>query len=35
MDMRYAWPSYSRCFPKDWHIKITKEPEKLIKEFFK
>jgi len=35
MDMRYAWPSYSRCFPKDWHIKITKEPEKLIKDFFK
>ena len=35
VDTRYAWPNYLRCFPKDWHIKITREPEKLIREFFK
>lgn len=34
LDERYAWPSYKRCFPADWDIKITLMHEKWIKEFF-
>ncbi len=34
VDERYIWPSYSRCFPKDWKIQISTNPEGLIREFF-
>ncbi len=34
LDERYAWQSYTRCFPKEASLKITKDYEKEIKEFF-
>jgi DNA excision repair protein ERCC-2 len=34
LEERYSWPSYLRCFPKDWNIKITKLYTERIKEFF-
>lgn len=34
LDERYAWPNYSRCFPKEWDIKVTKLYTDRIKEFF-
>ena len=37
LDMRYAWPTYRQCLPKDWGIQITKHPEEcfsMIDEFF-
>ncbi len=34
LDERYVWNNYNRCFPKDLNFKITKLPEKRIKEFF-
>jgi len=34
LDERYTWQSYFRCFPKDKHFRVTKEPLKLINEFF-
>ncbi|MBI4447403.1 ATP-dependent DNA helicase [Candidatus Woesearchaeota archaeon] len=34
LDERYAWKRYFECFPKDWPFIITKEPIKIIKEFF-
>ncbi len=34
IDERYIQPSYSRCFPKDWEIKTSINPEIMIKEFF-
>ena len=34
LDERYAYPQYSRCFPADWHAKITLDYENQIKEFF-
>ena len=35
LDERYAWSNYFKCIPDDWRIKITKEPTKYIREFFK
>ena len=34
LDERYTWQNYLRCFPKDKNFRITKEPLKLINEFF-
>ena len=34
MDARYAWESYSKCFPSDWNMKITKMWEERINSFF-
>lgn len=34
LDERYTWQQYFRCFPKDKHFQITREPLKLINEFF-
>lgn len=34
LDERFAWPHYSKCFPPDWNIKITKMYEDRISEFF-
>ncbi len=30
LDERYSWPTYKKCFPEDWHIKII--PEQYIRE---
>lgn len=35
LDERYLWPNYNKFFPKGENIKVTKEPLKYIKEFFK
>lgn len=34
LEERYAWPSYSRCFPPEWDVKISKEYEEIIDDFF-
>jgi len=34
LDERYAWKNYLKCIPPEWRLKITKEPERLAKEFF-
>ncbi|MBW2999754.1 ATP-dependent DNA helicase [Candidatus Woesearchaeota archaeon] len=34
LDERYAWPSYMRCFPPDYGVKITKMYKERIEEFF-
>jgi DNA excision repair protein ERCC-2 len=34
LDERYIWPMYSRCFPRDLGVEMTKEPEMDIKLFF-
>lgn len=34
IDERYIWPNYSKCFPKDWELKVTIKPEELVKDFF-
>lgn len=34
LDERYTWQSYLRCFPKEKHFQITREPLRLINEFF-
>ncbi|MCB9358904.1 ATP-dependent DNA helicase [Candidatus Woesearchaeota archaeon] len=34
LDERYAWKNYFRCFPKDMHIKITRDFNIEIVEFF-
>lgn len=34
LDERYAWPSYSRYFPKDYGTKITKMYKERIADFF-
>jgi len=34
LDERYVWQNYSKCFPKDWHIKTTRMPINLIETFF-
>lgn len=34
LDERYAWQNYLKCIPPEWAVRITKEPEKLTKEFF-
>ncbi len=35
MDYRFAYPIYRKCLPPDYGFKITDEPEKLCKKFFK
>jgi len=35
LDERYSWDMYSKCFPKDWDVKITKLPKDRIDRFFK
>ena len=34
LDERYAWPNYKRCFPEEAGLKITKEYEGVIDEFY-
>ena len=34
LDERFVWPSYMKCFPPDWNIKITRLYEDRVKEFF-
>jgi len=34
LDERYAWKNYLKCIPPEWLLKITKEPERIAKEFF-
>ena len=34
LDERYAWDMYSKCFPKDWDVKITKLPKERVVKFF-
>ncbi len=35
LDERYSWPSYIKCFPDDWDIKITVDYKEEIANFFK
>ena len=34
LDQRYVWENYFKCFPKDYNLRITKEPLSSIKNFF-
>jgi len=34
LDQRFTWPNYFRCFPVDWKLKISKEYQQMIKDFF-
>lgn len=34
MDKRFVKTDYFTCFPSDWNIKVTKNPEKYLQEFF-
>ncbi len=34
LDQRYTWPSYFKCFPSDWKLRITLDYIKKINEFF-
>ena len=34
LDERYAWQNYHKCFPKEWHIKVTLLYKRLLEEFF-
>ncbi len=34
LDERYVWDKYYRCFPKDWKIKVSVNPELEIGGFF-
>lgn len=34
LDERYAWPMYSRCFPRDSPIRVTRQYKEFITEFF-
>ena len=34
LDQRYAWPSYKRCFPIDWEVKITTDYLEELNKFF-
>ncbi|MAG08495.1 hypothetical protein CMO89_03410 [Candidatus Woesearchaeota archaeon] len=34
LDVRYTWGSYFKCFPPDWEIKISKQYNEVVKEFF-
>jgi len=34
LDERYIWKKYYQCFPPDWEMKITRNPLKMIEEFF-
>ncbi len=35
LDERYAWPNYIRCFPHDIELKMSRDYESYIKEFFR
>jgi DNA excision repair protein ERCC-2 len=35
MDERFLWRNYLKAFPRDFEFRITKEPERLIKEFWR
>ena len=35
LDQRYTWPSYFKCFPPDWKLKISLDYVARINEFFK
>jgi len=35
LDERFAWPHYSRCFPPDYNLKISRDWTADIEEFFK
>lgn len=34
LDYRYIQPSYKKCFPDDWEMKVTPRPGPLIEAFF-
>jgi DNA excision repair protein ERCC-2 len=34
LDERYEWPTYKRCFPRTWNLKVTMLYEGMIKGFF-
>ena len=34
LDERYAWESYRACFPREWELRTTRDPEPLIRQFF-
>ncbi len=34
IDERYAWRTYQRCFPPDWDLRMSVEPEREIAQFF-
>jgi len=34
LDERYIWENYFKCFPKNYNIIVSREPEKLVSEFF-
>ncbi len=34
IDERYAWRNYQRCFPPDWDLRMSVEPEQEIAQFF-
>ena len=35
LDERYLWSSYRKCFPKNMNLKIDKNPENIVNQFFK
>jgi len=35
LDERYPWPSYLKCFPEDWDLKISVDYKEQIEDFFK
>jgi len=34
LDKRYLWPTYRNCFPKDFKLINSSEPEKLVEKFW-
>lgn len=34
LDERYAWRTYQRCFPPDWDLRMSVEPQQEIAQFF-
>ncbi len=34
LDKRYLWSTYRKCFPKDFELIDSSEPEKLVEEFW-
>jgi len=35
LDERYVWKNYLKCIPPEWQLKVTKDPEKIARKFFK
>ncbi len=35
LDERYGWPSYIKCFPADWDLKISRNYKEEVGNFFK